>query len=140
MDESMQMDTNRFPLPQQFSDAAFRASSGEMAWVPAVAADVIDWLRRNGYGLLGAEIWVIRPDGTICTLFTDAEGKLACWATSIERNEDEPWTAFVARAAGDVLGSITKIDESDVVTPGQVHINLSYVTESEFEALRDNVR
>lgn len=138
MDENTQMEINRDPLPRQFSDAAFQTQSGEMGWAPNVAADVVEWLSRNGYGLLGAELWVIRPNGEICTLFTDAEGRPACWAVSVNRNQDEPWAAFVGRAATNVRSNIAKVNESDVKTPGQVFINLTYVTESEFNSLPDS--
>ena len=130
------MDTNRSPFPRQFSEAAFRTQSGEMAWIPDVAADVVEWLKRNDYGVLGAELWVIRPNGQICALYTDTEGRLACWGVSVDRNQDESWAAFVARAATQVSDSIAKVDEeSDVMTPGQLYINLTYVTESEFDSL-----
>ena len=131
------MDTNRSTLPQQFSDAAFRTQSGEMAWIPKVAADVAEWLSRNDYGLLGAGVWVVRPNGEVCTLYTDTEGRLACWVVSVNRTQSESWAAFVARAAAKVHDSIAKVGESEVMTPGQVLINLTYVTESEFDSLTD---
>ena len=106
-----------------------------MAWTPDVAADVVEWLRRNDFGLLGTELWVIRPNGQICALYTDTEGRLACWGMSVKRNQDESWAAFVARAAAEVQASIAKLDESDVMTPGRVFINLTYVTESEYDSL-----
>ena len=129
------MDSNRSPLPRQFFENAFRTQSGEMAWTPDVAADVVEWLSRNDFGLLGAELWVIRPNGQICALYTDTEGRLACWGISVNRNQDESWAAFVARAAAEVQASIAKLDESDVMTPGRVFINLTYVTESEYDSL-----
>lgn len=110
-------------FPSELASAAF-VNSTEAAWRPALAVRSVEWLGTHGYAVLGTELWLPR-DGSIQSL---------PYFQNVERQGNEAWDSFVARAASETLAYLRaftpKFNEE-----GDVYVNVSWVSEAEFENL-----
>ena len=79
-------------FPSDLASAALVASH-EAAWRPALAARSVEWLGAHGYAVLGTELWLPK-DGSIQSL---------PYLQNVDRQGNEAWDSFVARAASDTL-------------------------------------
>ncbi|MGB6405707.1 MAG: hypothetical protein WA254_21155 [Candidatus Sulfotelmatobacter sp.] len=119
-------------FPSELAEAAFWSS--EPAWEPRIAAQVVEWLGLHGYAALGTELWVIR-DGLINTLPIGSAGTPEVHGNTVSRRANEPWAAFVSRAASETVGYLRSFQLREIVEPGKVHFNVTWVSEEEFEKL-----
>jgi hypothetical protein len=120
-------------LPGELGAAAFLAGN-EAAWRPAVAAKVVEWLGSHGYGVLGTELWLIR-DGAINSLPIGQSKLPEVHGNTDNRQANEPWTAFVNRAASETVAYLCSFKSSEIVEPGDMRFNVTWVTEQEFQKL-----
>ena len=111
-------------FPSDLASAAFVATN-EAAWRPPLAALSVEWLGRHGYAVLGTELWLPK-DGSIQSL---------PYFQNVDRQSNEAWQSFVARAAAETLAYLKAftpkfIEESDV------YVNVSWASEAEFRNLK----
>jgi hypothetical protein len=111
-------------FPSDLASAAF-VSSNEAAWRPALAARSVEWFGTHGYAVLGTELWLPK-DGSIQSL---------PYFQSVDRQGDEAWHSFVARAAAETLEYLTAFTPK-FIEEGDVYVNVTWVSESEFGNLR----
>jgi hypothetical protein len=119
-------------FPSELAEAAFW--SNEPAWEPHLAALVVEWLGLHQYAVLGTELWVIR-DGLINTLPIGQTGMPEVHGNTVNRRANEPWAAFVSRAASETVVYLRSFQSREIVAPGKVHLNVTWVSEVEFEKL-----
>jgi hypothetical protein len=112
-------------FPSELADAAFLAGN-EAAWRPAVAARVVEWLGSHGYAVLGTELWVIR-DGAIHSLPIGQTKMPEVHGNVVNRQADEPWTAFVNRPASETVDYLRSFKSGEIVEPGDLHFNVTWV-------------
>jgi hypothetical protein len=105
------------------------AGSGELLWPLDAARDVIRWLAREGFGILGGEVYAG---------FGQARGMFrAEWHTSPQWRSDEEWAEFVLRAGDQSARSLER--ESAAVATESARFFLAVSTETEYPAfLRDD--
>jgi len=108
--------------------------SNEPAWEPHIAAQVVEWLGLHQYAVLGTELWVIR-NGLINTLPIGQTGTREVHGNTVRRRANEPWAAFVSRAASETVVYLHSFQSREIVEPGKVHFNVTGVSEEEFEKL-----
>jgi hypothetical protein len=120
-------------------DAAFFATNGEAAWPPLAAADVALWLSEHGYGVLGTELWVIKPGDKICTLPTGPSGQFEVHGNVVNRHKGESWMSFVRRAAGETSEYLTSFIATDIKEHGDIRFNITWTSEEEFQRLTRNL-
>jgi hypothetical protein len=119
-------------FPSELAETAFW--SNEPAWEPHIAAQVVEWLGLHQYAVLGTELWVIR-DGLINTLPVGQTGTREVYGNTVNRRANEPWAAFVSRAASETVLYLRSFQSGEIVEPGKVHFNVTWVSEEEFEKL-----
>jgi len=119
-------------FPSELAEKAFWRN--EPAWEPHIAAQVVEWLGLHQYAVLGTELWVIR-DGLINTLPTGQTGTREVHGNTVRRRANEPWAAFVSRAASETVVYLHSFQSREIVEPGKVHFNVTWVSEEEFEKL-----
>jgi hypothetical protein len=120
-------------FPQELTNCAFLAGN-EAAWQPPAAVKVVEWFGSHGYGVLGTELWVIR-DGAIHSLPVGRSGMPEVHGNTVNRSANEPWAAFVDRAASETVAYLRSFQPSEIVEPGDVRFNVTWVSEEEFEKL-----
>jgi hypothetical protein len=125
-----QFESGVFPpgFPSELVAAAF-CMSNEAAWQPPLACVAVEWLMANGYAVLGTEALIPLKNGGIQSL-----GNIQ----SVNNREDqEPWGAFVDRAATETLEHLR-----DFANPfpalGDVYINMAWVDEAEYQELESH--
>jgi hypothetical protein len=118
-------------IPAELLANAYRSSNGEFAWPVTSASRAVDWLANEGYAILGTELWVVRADGKVSSLFHDRGGRVSLWAMSVNRNQAEAWSAFASRAAKDAKTAIAKIDVEDICDAGDVFVNITWTDSTE---------
>ena len=106
------------------ASAAFVASN-EVAWRPALATRSVEWLGAHGYGVLGTELWLPK-DGSIQSL---------PYFQNVDRQGDEAWHSFVARAAAETLAYLRAFIPK-FIEEGDVYVNVTWVGEAEFGNLK----
>lgn len=119
-------------FPSELAEAAFW--SNEPAWEPHVAAQVVKWLGLRHYAVLGTELWVVR-DGLINTLPIGQSGMPEVHGNTVNRRANEPWAAFVSRAASETAVYLRSFQSREIVEPGETRFNVTWVSEQEFEKL-----
>ncbi len=119
-------------FPSELAEAAFWSS--EPAWDPRVAAQVVEWLGLHLYAVLGTELWIIR-DGLVNALSIGQSGMPEVHGNTVARWANEPWAAFVSRAASETVAYLRSFQSGDIVVRGKAHFNLTWVSEQEFEKL-----
>jgi hypothetical protein len=111
-------------FPSELASAAFVASN-EAAWRPALAARSVEWLGTYGYAVLGTEVWLPK-DGSIQSL---------PYFQKVDRQREEAWDSFVARAAAETLAYLT-VYAPQLIEQGDVYVNVTWVSEEEFGNLK----
>jgi hypothetical protein len=129
---SERMDYWPADFPSDLAETAFWSS--EPAWEPQIAARVVEWLGLHRYAVLGTELWVIR-DGLINTLPIGSSEMPEVHGNTVSRQANEPWVAFVSRAASETVVYLRSFKSGEIVAPGKVHFNVTWVSEEEFEKL-----
>jgi hypothetical protein len=99
-----------------------------------MAAQVVEWLGLHQYAVLGTELWVIR-DGLISTPPVGQAGMREVHGNAVSRCANEPWAAFVGWAASETALYLRSFQSEEIVEPGKVHFNVTWVSEEEFEKL-----
>jgi hypothetical protein len=107
-------------FPSELASAAFVASD-EAAWRPALAAGAVEWLSTHGYAVLGTEVWLPK-DGSIQSL---------PYFQNVDRQGDEAWDLFVARAAAETLAYL-RASTPKFIEEGDVYVNVTWVGEAEY--------
>ena len=111
-------------FPSELASAAFVASN-EAAWRPGLAARSVEWLGKQGYAVLGTEIWLPK-EGSIQSL---------PYFQNVDRQSNEAWDSFVARAAAETLAYLGR-SAPKFVEEGDVYVNVTWVSEAEFRNLK----
>jgi hypothetical protein len=135
------MSSEIFPpnFPSELAEIAFVSRSNEAAWRPAIAATAVEWLAAHGYGVLGTELWLLKKEG-IQSLPIGHTGGREVHGNTVNRGRDESWTSFVARAEAETTVYLRSFDPADIVETGDLHFQVVWVSESEFENLRVRLR
>ena len=110
------------------------ASVTEVAWTPELAATAVQWFGANGYAVLGTELWLIKG-GAIQSLPVGLSGMREVHGNTIDRGSQEPWSAFVIRAAAETVVYLQPYDAADIVESGDVNFNVVWIGESEYGKL-----
>jgi len=111
-------------FPSDLASAAFVATN-EVAWRPALAARSVEWLGTHGYAVLGTELWLPK-DGSIQSL---------PYFQNVDRQSNEAWHLFVARAAAETLVYL-RVFTPKFIEEGDVYVNVTWVSETEFKNLK----
>jgi hypothetical protein len=111
-------------FPSELVTGAFVASK-EAAWRPAQAAVSVEWLGAHGFAVLGTELWLPK-DGSIQSL---------PYFQNVDRQGDEAWDSFVARAAAETLAYLRAFTPK-FIEEGDVYVNVTWVSEAEFGNLK----
>ena len=111
-------------FPSELASAAFVASN-EAAWRPALAARSVKWLGTHGFAVLGTELWLPK-DGSIQSL---------PYFQNIDRQGNEAWDSFVARAAAETLAYLGAFT-AKFIEEGDVFVNVTWMSEAEFRNLK----
>jgi hypothetical protein len=119
-------------FPSELAETAFW--SNEPAWEPHTAAQVVEWLGLHQYAVLGTELWVIR-DGLVNTLPIGQTGMREVHGNTVSHRANEPWAAFVSRAASETVLYLRSFQSGENLEPGKAHFNVTWVSEEEFEKL-----
>jgi hypothetical protein len=127
------MDSEIFPsnFPPELAAAAF-ISTDEAAWPPLVAAVAVDWFRLNGYAVLGTELWLLQ-DARIQSLPIGLDGLRGVHGNAVNRESNEAWSLFVARAGAETRAYLQAFEPSDIVERGQLVFNVTWISEADFE-------
>ena len=126
MDQALSPGPDLFPsgFPSELASAAFVASN-EAAWRHTLAARSVEWLGTHGYAVLGTELWLPK-DGSIQTL---------PYFQRVDRQGDEAWDSFVARASAETLAYLRAFTPK-FIEEGDVYVNVTWVSEAEFGNLK----
>jgi hypothetical protein len=111
-------------FPSDLASAAFVASN-EVAWRPPLATRSVEWLGTHGYAVLGTELWLPK-DGSIQSL---------PYFQKVDRQRDEAWDSFVARAAAETSAYLRTFTPK-FSEEGDVFVNVTWVSETEFRNLK----
>ena len=90
--------------------------------VACIAARSVEWLSTHGYAVLGTEFWLPR-DGSIQSL---------PYFQNVDRQGNEAWDSFVARAASETLAYLRAFTPN-FIKEGDVYVNVNWVSEAEFK-------
>lgn len=123
-------------FPPELTSAAFVAGN-EAAWPPIVAVAAVEWLGTHGYAVLGTELWVVRA-GAIQSLPMGQSGMREVHGNTVNREKQEPWSAFVARAATETLTYLQSFNPADIVEQGELHFNVVWVSEAQYAELKSS--
>ena len=124
MHQSLSPDLFPSGFPSELASAAF-VTSTEAAWRPALAASCVEWLGAHGYAVLGTELWLPK-NGSIQSL---------PYFQNVDRQGDEVWDSFVARAAAETLAYLRAFTPK-FSQEGDVFVNVTWVSETEFGNLK----
>jgi hypothetical protein len=121
-------------FPDELSAEAY--STGlEAAWSAGCAIKVVDWLRLNGFAVLGTELWIVREDGIQPGIYVD--GKREIHGNEVSRLKNEPWQSYVNRSGMETLRYLNAFEAPpEAVQQGQLFFNIAWANESEFLSLR----
>jgi hypothetical protein len=121
-------------FPAQLAEAAFIWRT-ETAWRPDVAATAVEWFGAHGYAVLGTELWLVQG-GRIQSLPIGLSGQREAHGNTVNREEDEPWDAFVVRSTGETSTYLREFSPSDITEAGELHFQVSWISEIDFKNLR----
>jgi hypothetical protein len=96
-----------------------------MAWRPQLAITSIEWLGAHRYAILGTEVLIPQQDGL----------QSVPYFQRVDREDGEEWNSFVTRAAAETIAYL-RLFKQRLEAEGDVYINLTWVTEAEFEELK----
>jgi len=124
-------------FPSELEQDAFRANNGEFGWTRAQIPLVVEFLKAQGLGILGGELWWVR-DGISgwVGLIPQRQGSTAVYHWETDRHNDETWPTFVERSVSDTLAAVEQFpgpDELPPDLPGRILYNLVWVSQTEFE-------
>ena len=91
-------------LPEPLSACAFVCGE-DLAWEQKDCADAINWLHKNGYAILGIELWLIAESG-IRTAVRTKSGP-AMYVTSCDPVKGESWDSYVERSIQEAAEKIS---------------------------------
>lgn len=83
-------------MPEPLAAAAL-VGGEEAAWEQADCAAAIEWLRNEGYAVLGTELWLLKKGQIVTSISTIGNPVLYC--TSCDLLDDESWDEYVQRSA-----------------------------------------
>jgi hypothetical protein len=112
-------------FPERLSAIAY-VNGEEVAWEQKDCADAIEWLRQNGFAVLGIELWRI-GDGSIRTSIHTKSGS-EIYVTSCDPVRGETWQDYVERSARDAAEKISAFHwpEDSIEQPSPVYFNLCW--------------
>ena len=130
------MPSELFPpsFPSELAVAAFPKGE-EAAWRPRIAAAAVEWFGAHGYAVLGTELWLLKGT-TINTLPIGRSGMRHVHANTVNRDSEEAWNSFVARAATDTLAYLQAFNPAYIVEEGEVYFNVVWVSEADYKTLK----
>ena len=121
-------------FPGELKEDVFTLGT-EAAWPTGQAIKVIDWLRENGFAVLGTELWVVRKNGVqpgiLVKVIREIHGNDA------SRMPNESWDAYVNRSGIEASLYLNTFREPpEASQQGQLVFNIVWASESEFLKLR----
>jgi hypothetical protein len=125
-------------FPPELAAEAFVATN-EAAWPPTSAAAVVDWFSAHGYAVLGTELWLLQDAG-IQSLPIGLSGMREVHGNTVNRESEEAWTSFVARAGAETRAYLQAFKPSDIVERGQLFFNITWISGADFGLLHLRVR
>jgi hypothetical protein len=120
-------------FPSELRVAAFRADN-EAAWPPVLAVAAVEWFGMHGYGVLGTELWLLKDEG-IQSLPMGLSGMPEVHGNTVNRENQESWSSFVARAAAETGTYLKAFKPTDIVEQGRLVFNVTWVSAAEFKDL-----
>jgi hypothetical protein len=99
-------------FPAELADLAF-SSGDEVAWSPERVVLAVEWFGTHGYAVLGTELWVIQKDD-IQSLPLGHDGKRSVYGNTVNRRQDEPWSAFVVRSTSETRAYLQSFSVSEI--------------------------
>jgi hypothetical protein len=98
----------------------------EAAWEQKDCLAAIDWLSKNGYAVLGFELW-LPEDGGISTAIRTKAGP-AIYVFSCDPMKSETWEDYVQRSAKEAAGHIGgfRWPEDSLEPPRPAYFNLCW--------------
>jgi hypothetical protein len=129
------VDSELFPFdfPPELAAAAF-VSTNEAAWPLLIAVVAVDWFSLHGYAVLGTELWVLQ-DERIQSLPIGLSGLGEVHSNVVNREGNEEWSSFVARAGAETRTYLQAFKPSDIVERGQLVFNVTWISKADFELL-----
>lgn len=97
-----------------------------------LAAAAVEWFSRHGYAVLGTELWVLEA-ANIQTLPIGVSGMREVHGNTVNRESQEAWGSFVARAAAETRAYLQLFNQWDIVEPGAVYFKVVWVSEADYE-------
>jgi hypothetical protein len=112
-------------FPEELAANAF-VNGEEVAWVQQDCLATIDWLSKNGYAVLGFELW-LPEDGGICTAISTKAGP-AIYVSSCDPMKGESWDDYVQRSARETAERIGgfRWPEDSLEQPRPAYFNLTW--------------
>jgi hypothetical protein len=99
-----------------------------------LAAAAVEWLGAHGYAVLGTELWVLKG-GAIQSIPFGQGGMREVHGNTVNRESEEPWSSFVARAATETLTYLQSFDLAEVIEQGDLYFNVVWVSEAQYAEL-----
>jgi len=90
----------------------------------------VDWLGMNGYAVLGTELWLL-SDAGIQSLPMGVSGMREVHGNTVNRENGESWSSFVARASTETRAYLLAFNASDIVEEGRLVFNVVWSSEAE---------
>jgi hypothetical protein len=119
-------------FPEELTGAAF-VNGEEVAWEQKDCLTAINWLFKNGYAVLGFELWLPEDDGIRTAISTKAGP--AVYASGCNRKKGEIWEDYVqrsTRAAAERIGAFRWFE--DALEPARpAYFNLTWSDKEWFE-------
>ena len=124
-------------FPERLSATAF-VNGEDLAWEQKDCANALDWLRKNGYAILGIELWLIEESG-IRTAIRTKSGP-AMYLTSCDPVKGESWDSYVERSAQDAAEKISSFHwpEDSLESRRSVYFNLCWADRDWFRTHKAN--
>jgi hypothetical protein len=112
-------------FPKGLAAVAF-VNGEEAAWEQKDCLAAIDWLSKNGYAVLGFELW-LPEDGGIRTAIRTKAGP-AIYVFSCNPMKSETWEDYVQRSAQEAAGHIGgfRWPEDSLEPPRPAYFNLCW--------------
>jgi hypothetical protein len=125
-------------FPPELAAEAF-APGNEAAWQPEFAIKAVGWLAAHDYAVIGTELWLLQGNA-IQSLPIGRSGQREVNGNVVDREHDEDWSSFVARAAAKTREYLISFKVSDIVEHGQIYFNVTWVSENEFNESRHSAK
>jgi hypothetical protein len=124
-------------LPEQLSASAF-VNGEDVAWEQKDCTSAVDWLCKNGYAILGIELWLIE-ESAIRTSIQTKSGPVI-FVTNCDPARGESWNSYVERSARDAAEKITSFHwpEDSLESPRPVYFNLCWAGRDWFHVNKTN--